>query len=140
VPELRDMLQELPQVEDEAVAYTLSLKVEPRCALWFVYYFFKNYLIFSLIHYFINLFCSHVRMNANAEHRDTTEAIETLLMEEAKLKQQVQQLQVRIADLEMENRRYSNAHPRTHHHTHTHTHTQTPHTHNRTRTVWEGAE
>lgn len=73
VPELRDMLQELPQVEDEAVAYTLSLKVEPR---------------------------------------DTTEAIETLLMEEAKLKQQVQQLQVRIADLEMENRRLNeqNAH------------------------------
>lgn len=58
-----------------------------------------------------------LRVDACAEHRDTTEAIETLLMEEAKLKQQVQQLQVRIADLEMENRRCR-------------THNRTP------RTVW----
>jgi hypothetical protein len=102
------MLQELPQVEDEAVAYTLSLKVEPRCVYYFSILFFK--FIDSLI----------LRVDACAERRDTTEAIETLLMEEAKLKQQVQQLQVRIADLEMENRRC-----RTHNRTH-----------NRTRTVW----
>ncbi len=44
-------------------------------------------------------------LSLKLEPRDTTEALETYLMEEAKLRAQIQQLQIRVSDLEMENKR-----------------------------------